>query len=221
MQFRLPMRWSWCRPITVEISAEYEQADDRTKLCAALKVVVDLHGKWLRGEEGRTRADLTRAVLTGADLTHAVLTRAVLTRADLTGADLTGADLTGADLTHAVLTDADLTGADLTDEHKLVGSRPLLLVGPIGSRADTLKAFMTNRGVMVATGPGRPGCFFGTLEQFRAQVERVHGDNTHGQEYRAAIALIEAHACAWLPAAEAESVEAVPEPEVPAADAAE
>ena len=86
---------------------------------AELNEIVAKHGKWLRAEEGGsravlTRADLTRAVLTDADLTDAVLTDAVLTRADLTGAVLTGADLTGADLTRADLTGAVLTGADLT-----------------------------------------------------------------------------------------------------------
>ena len=75
-----------------------------------LKQVLDAHFKWLRGEDGGTRADLT-----GAVLTRAVLIDADLTDADLTDADLTGADLTDAVLTDAVLTRAVLTGADLTD----------------------------------------------------------------------------------------------------------
>ena len=66
----------------------------------SLKVVLEKHVKWHRGEEGGTRADLTRA-----DLRGAVLTRAVLTRADLRGADLTGADLRGAVLSCPVKID--------------------------------------------------------------------------------------------------------------------
>jgi hypothetical protein len=80
-----------------------------------LKVILDAHYKWLKGQDGGSRADLTGAVLTRADLTGAVLTRADLTRADLTRAVLTGAVLTGAVLTGAVLTGAVLTGAVLTD----------------------------------------------------------------------------------------------------------
>jgi hypothetical protein len=72
------------------------------------------HVKWLRQEEGGSRADLTRANLTGADLTRANLTGAYLTGADLTGADLSGAYLFRADLTRANLTGAYLTGAYLT-----------------------------------------------------------------------------------------------------------
>ena len=79
-----------------------------------LNLVVELHRKWVRSEEGGKRAVLIRAVLTGMDLTRAVLTYANLTRAVLTGTDLTRADLTGAVLTDANLTGADLTGANLS-----------------------------------------------------------------------------------------------------------
>jgi uncharacterized protein YjbI with pentapeptide repeats len=63
-----------------------------------LQEIIAGHGKWLRGEEGGTRAVLTGAVLTGAVLRDAVLTGAVLRDAVLRDAVLTGADLTGADL---------------------------------------------------------------------------------------------------------------------------
>ena len=38
----------------------------------------------------------------------------------------------------------------------------------------------------------RAGCFFGTLEEFAAKVDDVHGDSFHGKKYRAAIELIKA-----------------------------
>ncbi len=92
---------------------------------AELKELTDKHWKWLRGEEGGSRADLSRAglsgaVLSGADLSGADLSRAdlrdaVLSRADLSGAGLSGAVLSGADLSGADLSRADLSRADLRD----------------------------------------------------------------------------------------------------------
>jgi len=98
------------------------------------KEILEMHKKWLDGDEGGERADLLDANLTRADLTNADLARAYLTHANLRGAHLTranltnaylasadlthanlrGADLTRANLTNANLTNADLTGADLT-----------------------------------------------------------------------------------------------------------
>jgi len=52
--------------------------------------------------------------------------------------------------------------------------------------------FLTDAGVYV-----RAGCFWDTLENFRVAVEREHGTNAHGEEYRAAIGLIHAHALLW------------------------
>lgn len=99
----------------------------------------------------------------------------------------------------AVKARANLAGADLTcaDKQKLtlVGAMPVLTVGPIGSRSATLTAYVTDAGAYVRT-----GCFWDTLDAFRAAVTATHGDNKHGREYRAAIALIEIHAAIWTPA---------------------
>ena len=54
---------------------------------------------------------------------------------------------------------------------------------------------MTNAGVYV-----RAGCWFGTLAEFGPRVISTHRDSVHGQEYAAAIAMIEAHAQLWTPA---------------------
>ena len=43
------------------------------------------------------------------------------------------------------------------------------------------------------------GCFFDTREKFAAKLEIEHGDNEHGQEYRAALVLIDKHAELWTP----------------------
>ena len=141
-------------------------------------------------------ANLYGANLSGANLRGADLRGADLRGADLRGADLGGADLGGADLRGADLGSADLRGADLGGK-KLIGERPFFTVGPIGSRSDYLQAFLTDGGLMIGA-----GCFFDTREQFELALAAEHGDNDHGQEYRAALVLIDAHAKLWTPATE-------------------
>ena len=80
-----------------------------------LKQILELHKKWLVGDESGTRADLRSANLScadlsGTDLSGADLSGTDLSGADLSGADLSGADLSGADLRNAVLRNADLNG---------------------------------------------------------------------------------------------------------------
>ena len=110
------------------------------------------------------------------------LEAAVKARANLARASLDGANLAG----------AYLAGAYLTNGEKLKGKRPILQLGPLGSRSAYLVAYVTDKGVMV-----RAGCFFGTLDAFAGQCTLTHADNKHGLEYQAAIALIKAHAEIW------------------------
>ena len=138
------------------------------------------------------KADLRSANLGDADLRSANLYGANLYGADLRGADLYGADLRGANLYGANLYGADLRSANLGDAGKLTGDRPYFAVGPIGSRQDVLAAFLTEKGVYL-----RAGCFFGTVEKFRAKLEGEHGDNVHGKEYAAALGLVLAHYESW------------------------
>ena len=149
------------------------------------------------------KADLYGANLGGADLRGANLGGANLGGADLYGADLYGADLRGADLGGANLGGADLRGADLYGADlygkKLAGARPFFTIGPIGSRSDYLQAFITDKGLMI-----RAGCFFDTRDQFELQLAKTHGMNEHGQEYMAALALIDIHAELWAPKVEAD-----------------
>ena len=111
---------------------------------------------------------------------RAALERAASDSAHLGGADLRGADLRGAKLKYG---DIDLV---------LVGERPILQLGPMGSRSDYLLAFITDGGVYV-----RAGCFWDTLEHFAAAVKEQHGTNVHAVEYKAAISLIKTHAKLW------------------------
>ena len=162
------------------------------------------------GSANLSGANLGSANLSGADLGGANLRGANLRGADLGGADLRGAGLGGASLRGANLRDAnlrganlrgaDLRGANLSDADgknlTLVGSRPVFMLGPIGSRCDYLTAYLTDVGVHV-----RAGCFFDTIEAFHAAVIAEHKDNEHGREYMAAIAMIDAHASIWAPSA--------------------
>lgn len=78
-----------------------------------LKKILELHAKWLNGEEGGERADLRWADLRHANLRYADLSGANLSHADLSHARLGGADLSGANLRWATLIGADLRAADL------------------------------------------------------------------------------------------------------------
>ena len=194
MKFEIKSRWSGA----VLFSAETE----------SLRVAVELAAKSGANlaDANLADADLAGANLAGADLARANLAGADLADADLADADLARANLAGADLADANLARANLAGADLADAdladaagRKLiaVGRRPILTLGPLGSRAAPLTAFLTDAGVYVRT-----GCFWGTLDAFRAASAKTHGTNEHAQEYTAAIALIEAHARLWTPIAQ-------------------
>ena len=141
-----------------------------------------------------------RANLDGASLIRATLAGAILDGANLAGANLAGANLDGANLARAYLAGANLDGANLAganlDGAKLLSDRPIIQIGPIGSRCSYVVAYLTDAGVRVSA-----GCFFGSLDEFRAAVIKTHGESIHAREYAAAIALIEMHAECWTPAA--------------------
>ena len=106
-------------------------------------------------------------------------------RANLYGANLSGADLSG----------ADLSGASLANGEKLVEARPILQIGPIGSRCAYFTAYITDKGLRFDAGCQRQI----TRETFEQRLGDEHGDNEHAKEYRAALALIDAHVEIWTP----------------------
>ena len=118
-------------------------------------------------------ANLGGAYLGGADLGGANLGGAYLGGAYLGGADLRGADLGGADLGGA-----DLGGANLGGAGKITSVDDILLIGPIGSRADYTHIYRTDKGVYV-----KCGCFFGTVDEFASKVKDTHGDNKFANQY--------------------------------------
>ena len=80
-----------------------------------LDVIIEKHGKWLRGDAGGECANLQCTNLQGADLQDANLQDANLQDTNLRGANLRGADLQGADLRGADLQDANLQCTNLQD----------------------------------------------------------------------------------------------------------
>ena len=141
-------------------------------------------------------ANLRGANLDGANLGGAYLRGANLDGAYLGGANLDSANLGGANLDGAYLGGANLDGANLGGA-KLIGERPIVQISPIGSRADFLSAYITDKGVFLKT-----GCFFGKIDKFRESRQKTHGDNAHAKEYIAALSLIETHAEIYTPKAE-------------------
>ena len=147
------------------------------------------------------------ANLSDANLSDAYLSDANLRGANLSGANLSGANLRGANLSGAYLRGANLSGANLRGTNlsgakvsglTLIGVRPVLAIGPIGSESRTVFAWLTDAGLRIEA-----GCFFGSRDEFTTQLQHTHGDNQHADEYRAALHLIDAHARIWTPAAEA------------------
>jgi len=192
--------------LCIEAAVKSKISLDYARLDYACLVGACLDGARLDG------ASLDYACLDGACLDYASLVGARLDGASLDGASLDGARLDGASLDGARLDYASLVGACLDGASldgarldgargkklTLIGKRPLLQLGPLGSRADYLQSWLTDAGVYV-----RAGCFLDTLDAFKAAVIKTHGDGIHAQEYAATIALIETHARLWTPEKEA------------------
>ena len=160
-------------------------------LCGANLCDADLCGAGLRDAD-LCGADLCDADLCGADLCDANLCGANLRDADLCDANLCGTDLRGADLCGADLCGANLCGAQVGkggDEATLVGSRPVVQIGQIGSRNDWLLVFWCgDAGVRISA-----GCQKQISEaHFLKRLAYRHGEgeqaSIHAQHYIEALA---------------------------------
>ena len=113
-----------------------------------IKHTLELHSKWLRGEDGGARANLRGVYLRGADLLGA----------NLVGANLIGANLLGADLRGVYLRGANLNRA-----------KNIMQFGPMPTSGRTIYAVRHDSGWMV-----QAGCFWGTLDEVEAKVKASH-----------------------------------------------
>ena len=66
-------------------------------------------------------------------------------------------------------------------------SRPVVLLGPIGSRNDMLSVYQCDDGGILI----RAGCFLGRRDEFAAAVAQTHKSGQYADEYRAALAFID------------------------------
>ena len=188
---------------TDAILFEYQPTDEQQAGGMAMRSALEAAvsgGANLRGANLRD-ANLRGANLGGAYLRDAHLRGAYLGGANLRGAYLGGAYLGGAYLGGAYLRGANLGGANLGDASlrgaNLIGDRPVFTVGPIGSRCDHFTSYLTDKGIYL-----RAGCFFGSVAEFTEKLRSQHGENSHAQEYMAALQLIQSHARLWTPATE-------------------
>lgn len=68
-------------------------------------------------------------------------------------------------------------------------NKDFIVIGPIGSR-NGFTTFYKNKNENVCV---RCGCFSGTVDEFLAAVQKTHGDNRFGREYRIAAELAKTH----------------------------
>lgn len=78
--------------------------------------------------------------------------------------------------------------ARIGGDAKIASSSDILCVCGIGSRFDTTTFYKTKTGISVSC-----GCFAGTLDEFKTQVAKTHGDNKSAREYELACQLAELH----------------------------
>ena len=148
------------------------------------------------GSKIEIRHRYTDAVLYTCDVTDEQQAGGLAMRAALEGAIKAGAYLSDANLSGAYLRGANLSGA-MVNGLRLAGDRPVIQIGPIGSESRTISVWLTEGGIRV-----QAGCFFGSRDEFEAQVMETHGDGIHGREYRACLPLIDMHAELWAPVTE-------------------
>ena len=78
--------------------------------------------------------------------------------------------------------------AQVSGDAWVYGAGLALWIGGIGSRNGTTTFFACeDKTIKVVC-----GCFFGTIDEFSAAVEKTHGDNEHGRVYRLAIEMAKA-----------------------------
>ena len=142
-------------------------------------------------------SDLSYSDLSGSDLSGSNLSGSDLSGSDLSGSNLSGSNLRGSNLRGSDLSYSDLSGA-IVRHQKLIGARPFFHIGPIGSRCAQFVSYITEAGLLL-----NAGCFWGTVDEFRAKLADEHGDNDHAKEYEMALLMIEAHAAIWTPKEEA------------------
>lgn len=79
--------------------------------------------------------------------------------------------------------------ARVGDDAHINSNKDFIVIGPIGSR-NGFTTFYKNKDENVCV---RCGCFSGTVDEFLAAVQKTHGDNQYGKEYKLAAQLAKVH----------------------------
>ncbi len=135
---------------------------------AKLAKIIEVHGKWLRDEEGGERAYLRGANLEGANLRGVYLRGANLGGAYLEGANLEGAYLEGVNLRRAYLGGAYLEGVNLRRAYlggaNLEGAN---LEGASGNMKEMKSIFLDKWPVTYTAEVMQIGCQRHTIDEWR------------------------------------------------------
>jgi hypothetical protein len=122
-------------------------------------------------------ANMSGANMIGANMSGANMIGANMRYANLSYANLSYANLSSADLSSANMTGANMSGANMTDRY--------ISISRIGSRKG-MTTYCFDTDIIWC------GCFKGTLEEFKTNVQKVHSDNPqYLQEYLGFISYIE------------------------------
>lgn len=68
-------------------------------------------------------------------------------------------------------------------------NKDFIIIGPIGSRSDFTTFHKNVDGIVCV----KCGCFSGTVDEFLEAVQKTHGDNQYGKEYKLAAQLAKVH----------------------------
>ena len=79
--------------------------------------------------------------------------------------------------------------ARVSGDAHINSNKDFIIIGPIGSRSDFTTFHKNVDGIVCV----RCGCFSGTVDEFLAAVQKTHGANRFGREYRIAAELAKAH----------------------------
>lgn len=106
--------------------------------------------------------------------------------------DIPSADVNAGDIGGWIESDSNLShdyDAWVDGDAHINSNKDFIVIGPIGSR-NGFTTFYKNKNENVCV---RCGCFSGTVDEFLAAVQKTHGDNRFGREYRIAAELAKTH----------------------------
>lgn len=106
--------------------------------------------------------------------------------------DISAFDVKAGDLGGFIKKEENLShdgNARVCGNARVYGDADIMWLSKIGSRLGTTTVFKAKDGNIKVT----CGCFYGSLDEFDKKVEKTHGNNRYGKEYKAFIELVKIH----------------------------